>query len=277
MERNCSQYYCFVSIWNKRLVDEPERQINLGRLLSSAREALSGNLSKLADKGFQVGTGIVGALASGVRGVIQVISILVLIPIYTFFLLRGMNGIRERFCEHLPGRYRERMLSVLGKIHIAASGFFQGRLIVCGCVVALTAIGLMVCGVRFSVLIGLVVGIGSLIPFVGVIIGLVPACALAYFDHGWLNLVGVVLVFIIVQGLEGFLLTPLIIGRKAELHPLAIIISVFVGGELLGLFGILLAVPLACAVKILGQEFVLPQLKALAKEEPEKSAIGNDE
>jgi len=252
--------------WNVKHEQEAEMQINFSNLLQRLKSGLRGNLARIGTTGLDVSKQLARGATKGIGRAIGFATALLLIPIYAFFLLRGINDIRDAVYAHIPGRYRERTVDVLGKIHRAASSFFRGRLIICICVGALTALGLMICRVRFSILIGLLVGFGSIIPFVGVIAGLVPACLFGYLDHGWASLIGVIVVFSVVQTLEGFVLTPWILGKEVELHPITLIVCVFVGGEVLGLFGVLLAVPLTCVLKILGQEFVLPQVRILAEE-----------
>ena len=255
-----------VAGWNARHADKPYLQFNLANILERVRPVLRKHLSQIARQAGNWSSWLFARSTSVALGMWAFVSVFLLIPIYTFFLLRGMNDIREAVYAHLPGPYRARAIDVLQKIHLAASSFFRGRLIICACVALLTAVGLMLCGVRFSILIGVVVGIGSLIPFVGVIIGLVPACLFAYLDHGLLNVAGVIVTFSMVQAIEGFVLTPVILGKETALHPITLIVSVFVGGHVFGLFGVLLAVPLASTLKILAQEFVLPTLRELARE-----------
>ena len=264
-----------VGRWNQRHADEPAKQINLQNLVRYLREK-SISLKEFATSGAKVSKWAAKTLAIGVGGVVSFIITILLIGIYTFLLLLSMNPIWVAIKAHLPGRYRETILDILMKIHASLSAFFRGRLIVCLLSAILTTIGVYFCGVRFSVVIGIIVGFGGLIPFVGVLAGLIPAVLLALADHGLGNVIGVVAVFIIVQSLEGWVFTPLIIGREVELHPLTIILSLFIGGTLFGLFGVLMSVPVACTAKILAVEFVLPPLRELAREKPADAAAGAD-
>jgi len=206
-------------------------------------------------------------LQNAVGDALMLVVNVVLVAVYVFFFLLEMNVIRDTLFEYLPGPTRETVTDVLMKIHNAVSNFFRGRLIVCGIVGALTAIVMALLKVRFAILLGLLTGVGNLVPFLGVVIGLFPAALLSYIDfHEPLRVGFVVMGFVIVQWLEGMVLTPVIMGREVEMHPVTLIVALLIGGQVFGLFGVLIAVPLACILKILGREFVLPELRQLARD-----------
>jgi predicted PurR-regulated permease PerM len=199
-------------------------------------------------------------------GLFNIVSMIVLIPVYTFFLLRGMKEIRAKLYDHLPGLYRERIAEILHKIDRATSSFFRGRLIIAVIKGLLTTLGLYICGVKFAPMIGLIAGILSLIPFAGPIVGFCLSIVFAYDPGQWLlRVVGALVVFVAVEVVEA-VLAPILIGREVGLHPITYILSIFIAAEIFGLFGVLLAVPIACIIKILGEEFVMPELRALARE-----------
>jgi predicted PurR-regulated permease PerM len=194
----------------------------------------------------------------------------VLVPIYLFYFLLGLSSIRDRTFELLPGRHRERIVTVLTRIDEAVSAFFRGRLIIMLIKGLITTVALWICGVPFSLLIGFVTGVGSLIPIAGFMMGMIPGVAIAFLDSGSFGLAGVVAtIFVVIEVFENYLLGPWILRDRVGLHPITLIVSVFVGGALFGFVGMLLAVPVGAVVKILFLEFVLPEIQALAAEEPE--------
>jgi predicted PurR-regulated permease PerM len=192
-----------------------------------------------------------------------------LVPIYTFFLLLSLSEIQRTTGELLPGLHRERILSIARRIDHALAAFFRGRLLIALGKGLLTWFGLWLVGVKFAFFVGVLAGVLSVIPFLGTIVGGALAVAFAYQPDSWgSRCLGVLIVFAATEGLEAATF-PYLIGRNVGLHPLALILSIFCFGRLFGLFGVLLAVPIACVVKILFDEFVLPEIRALAAERPE--------
>jgi predicted PurR-regulated permease PerM len=195
-----------------------------------------------------------------------------LVPLYTFFLLLSLTEMERATKGLLPGLYRERILGIAGRVDGALAAFFRGRLLIAVAKGFLTWVGLWALGVRFAFFIGVVAGVLSVVPFLGMIVGGLLAVAFAYEPGSWgARCVGVLIVFLVAEGFEGAAF-PYMIGRNTGLHPLGLILSVFSFGRIFGLFGVLLAVPIACVVKILFEEFALPEIKALAEEVPEREA-----
>jgi predicted PurR-regulated permease PerM len=189
-----------------------------------------------------------------------------LVPIYTFFLLLSLTDIQRVVSVHLPGLYRERVLAVARKLDGTLAAFFRGRLLLALGKGLVTWFGLWLVGVRFSFFVGMLAGALSVVPFLGVLVGGLLACAFAYEPGLWATRCGgAALVFLAAEALETALF-PYLIGKNTGLHPLTLILSIFCCGKIFGLFGVLLAVPIACTVKILFLEFVLPEIQALARE-----------
>jgi len=188
---------------------------------------------------------------------------------YLFFFLMNFDRIVEAVRRRLPGKYRRRTEDVVVKIDAAVSAFLRGRILVCLVVGVLTAVGLAIVGVPYWYLIGVATGLAGVVPYLPIFVGLAPALLVAWFDagSGW-AVAGAAVVFIIVQTLEGWVLTPLIQGRAVGLHPVTLMVALLVGYEVFGLFGLIAAVPLASTVKILAKEFVLPEVDELAHEHP---------
>ena len=227
----------------------------------SQLRALAGSLGDLA----------LGAWDGSMAGVSWVweISLLVLLtPIYLAFLLNSISDGWDLFLRYTPGRIRPRLVDILRKIDLVISAFFRGRLLVCTAIGLVTAIGFAACEVRFGILFGLLIGILSFIPFLN-ILGFLPAllsCWVAGFTF-W-QYAFVLVVYAIGQALDP-LLTSLVLGKDLQLHPVTILLSIFVCSALFGFFGMLLAVPIVATLKILGKEFLLPSLEALASETAE--------
>jgi len=237
------------------------------RWLDAAGNLVRQNLDRIAVKVLASFKAAVVKIAGSVGQVVGAATQVVLVFVYTFFFLLGLHPGIERIKHYLPGRYRDRIIEVARKLDRAYAGFFRGRLIVCLCSGILTSAGLWICGIPFWLLIGMTVGVLGVIPFIGVMVGLVPAVLLAVLIGGWKTVIGVLVVFAVVQCVEP-LLTPIVLSRGVRLHPLTILIGLLVGAELFGLFGAVISVPLASTAKILSEEFLLPPLRELAEEEP---------
>ncbi|MCZ6690069.1 MAG: AI-2E family transporter [Planctomycetota bacterium] len=242
-----------------------------------ARDKLKDNVGDMFKTLQSVAGNIIGGAVATLAGIFLLFSYLILVPVYTFFLLLSLGKIRIAVSEHLPGAYRDRILVVAAKIDRSVSAFFRGRLMICLAKGLLIAIGLKICGVKFAFAIGLLAGAGSLIPFLGGIFATVPSIILvlleAETDPLW-PIIGIGIVVIVVEAIEGLVLTPVILSKETGLHPLTLLMSIFIAGEVFGFFGVLLAVPIASIVKILFVEFVLPEIKALAKEKPAPAPDG---
>lgn len=262
-----------VQEWNEA---HPQRQILVGNLFTALEDSLLApeNQADIRNFSLDILSFVGQALGQGVSTLFYAFLLLSLIPMYTFFFLRGMNAIRDRLVEYIPSKHRRRILDLAFEIHLAVGSFFRGRLVIALIVGTATWAGLAIVGVPFALLIGVVNGVIIVIPFASTVL-LGPVLLVTYltYDPAVYNLpnlplaiVGVIVVFAIVQWGEQFFLVPVILGKEVELHPVVLLIAIFTGAELLGLFGILIAVPVASVIKILSREFLLPRLKDMARD-----------
>lgn len=190
------------------------------------------------------------AAGAGILGVFAFFTSVAIIPIYLFFFLLSSGNPTQNLGEHLnflkPGVRDDIVFLVREFIAIIVS-FFRGQLIIGLIMGVLLAIGFTVVGLKFGLFIGLMLGVLNIVPYLGTIIGLSIALPLAFFQpNGGLQLVGLVLgIFILVQNIEGWYLTPKIMGDRTGLHPVTIIFSIFFWGTALGgILGMILAIPL---------------------------------
>lgn len=209
-------------------------------------------------------------LGEGVKGSVQraslFLSYVLLVPLYTFFLLHSLPDMRAAVRDHLPGAYRERILAIAGQIDRQVAAFFRGKLIVALLKGLVTGLGLLVVGVPFGPLVGLIAGVLSVVPLAGPVVGGALALILSWQPEGWLTQVVLVLIVFVVAEVVEAVAQPVILGREVGLSPLTLILALFAFGHLFGLLGVLLAVPIACVVKVLFLELLLPEIEALARE-----------
>ncbi|MBL4845265.1 MAG: AI-2E family transporter [Planctomycetes bacterium] len=197
-------------------------------------------------------------------------SYLLLVPVYTFFLLTNFTRIRKSIHEHLPGLYRERIVKIAVRIDGQVAAFFRGKLMLCLLKGLVTSIGLAIVGVPLPFLIGMGAGLLSIVPFVGPLVGGSIAIILGFGEAGDFlpRLLGIVISFGAAEAVEA-VAQPIILGREVGIDPLLLVLSFFVFGALFGMFGVLLAVPIMSIVKTLFEELVLPEVEALAAERRE--------
>jgi predicted PurR-regulated permease PerM len=188
---------------------------------------------------------------AGIFGFFGFIASLAIIPVYLFFfLLSGNNDPVKKLPEHLTflqAEHRQDVVFLLREFLGIIVAFFRGQILIGLIMGTLLAIGFSIAGLRFGLALGLLVGLLNIVPYLGSILGLSVVIPLALLQPGGgLGLVGLCLgVFIVVQLIEGWVLTPRIMGQQTGLHPVAIIFAVFFWGQAFGgVLGMLLAVPL---------------------------------
>lgn len=175
-----------------------------------------------------------------------------LIPVVTFYLLRDWDIITERVSQLVPRPYYSKVSQITNDANNVLSSFLRGQLSVMLALGTIYTVGLWIVGIELSLLIGMGAGLISFVPYLGTIVGLVAGVVAAMVQFGEINhIVYVLIVFGIGQLLEGFVLTPWLVGDRIGLHPVAVIFAVLAGGQLFGFVGVLLGLPLAAVIMVL--------------------------
>jgi predicted PurR-regulated permease PerM len=204
---------------------------------------------------------VIGSV-EGFLGVFGFLLGLIVVPIYLFFFLRDAAMISRRWSDYLPLRnseFKNEVVSCLTEINRYLIAFFRGQILVTmidGAILGLVL--LWPVKLPFALLIGLMVAILQLVPYMGILICWIPAVLIAIAQYGdWQHPVIVSVVFLVVSNLDGFLIAPRIVGEAVGLHPVTVIVSVFLWTLLFGgLLGALLAVPLTATLKVLLKRYV---------------------
>ena len=188
---------------------------------------------------------------------------LIIIPVFLFYFLRDWDLLKIKAVEFIPLGYREYLVEKARQVDEVLGAFIRGQLTVCLTLGVLYSIGLLIVGVDLAVVIGLTAGIFFIIPYMGTGIGVVAGTIMALLEYGfsW-HVVGVWVVFIVVQTFEGTLLTPRIMGEKVGLSPVVVIIALLVGANLLGFLGLLIAVPLAAVINVFVKDAIVSYQKS---------------
>jgi len=193
---------------------------------------------------------LVGVAESGGALAAAVIS-LFLIPILTFYLLRDWDYIVAHLGALVPESQRETIFGLAREADDLLGAFLRGQLLVMIALAIIYSLGLSIVGLKFAVAIGVVSGLVSFVPYLGLVFGIALASLTVALEPEPLwQLVGVVATFTIAQMIEGSVLTPKLVGDRIGLHPVLVIFAVVAGGQLFGFFGILLALPAAAVLSV---------------------------
>ena len=224
----------------------PFNLVDLGHEIPNYLERLSPD-AQSALKAF-----IGKALSSGV-GLVMTIINLALLPIFVFYILQDWDRMVAQIKDLVPARYKAIIFKLAGEIDGRISSFVRGQITVCLLLGVLYSGGLWAfSGIDLPIVVGSLSGVLFIVPYLGTIVGVVLASTLAMLKFGMdYHLLVVWAVFGVVQALEGMVLTPYIVGDKVGLHPLVVMIALIVGGNLLGIWGMLLAIPITAAISVL--------------------------
>ena len=188
---------------------------------------------------------------SSTIGLILAILGYLIIPVYLFYLLADLPRLKLFIDDFIPLRFRTAYEEKLAEVDAILSGFIRGQLSVCVILAVLYSIGLYFIGIDMAIAIGTLAGVTFIIPYVGTIIGIILSVIMAFLKFqdilhpllclGWFSLV---------QGLEGTVITPRVVGNTVGLHPLIAIVALLIGGQIFGLIGMLLAVPVTAVLQV---------------------------
>ena len=235
------------------------------------REQVNALVERVQDRisGFVIGQSqsIFNAIGTSARGAFSAFTTGIIILFLTFFLLNSGRQMKKAFIELVPNRFFEPALVLTQGLDQQLGDYLRSRLIQTIILSIVAAIGYWVLGLRFAILIGIIAGLANLIPYIGPFIGAIPAIIVVFlgsrFGLGW-SLLAVIILTLAVQIIDNAIITPLIIGKSVELGPVTTIVVVLLGEQLLGLIGLLMAVPIAAMCKLIIEE-VWTQFKGYSR------------
>ncbi|PKM88542.1 MAG: AI-2E family transporter [Firmicutes bacterium HGW-Firmicutes-12] len=198
----------------------------------------------------QTSLSIIRGIVSGIIILLSQTFNIVLAPLLSFYFLMDYNEMGNKILCLIPTRYRQGLIVIAHEVDAVIKKVIRGNLLVATLVAILATVGMMIIGMDFPLLIGILVGITNFIPYFGAFISTVPIVLLALLKSKWLALY-VFGVMVFIQQIEGNIISPKILGEYIGLHPLVIIFALLAGGTLWGFVGLLLAVPIAAILKVL--------------------------
>jgi predicted PurR-regulated permease PerM len=210
---------------------------------------------KLVNNSLDILKNIVLTISNTIKGISVVISSIisiVMIPVLTFYILRDYDKLGGFIKRRIPDEYVDDTMNLYDEIKNALSGYIRGQLIMILIEGGILGLGLTLLGVKFGLLIGLFAGVLNLIPFAGMIIGIIPALVSAAFNPDPIRTVILTaILFIVVQTIDAYIISPKIVGDRVGLHPVIIILILLAGAHFFGVVGFFIAIPVASVVKIL--------------------------
>ncbi len=222
--------------------------------VGQALEELHLDIQSVLTKGYTPVTAVVKWLLGGTASAVGAIIAALIVPVFAFYLLYDFDVIVAKVGELIPPRHRPQTNSFFRDVDSVLGQFFRGQFTVMAILAVLYAVGYGSIGVPLALPIGIMAGFLSFIPYVGSTLALVAALLMTALDwQGWQQILWVLGVHVVIQGLEGFVITPKIMGDTVGISAITVLFALLVGAELLGFTGVLLAVPAAAVSKILLQ------------------------
>lgn len=181
---------------------------------------------------------------------------IILIPVLTFYFLKDFEKIKNWFINSIPVQHKNYIYFYGWRFNRILGGYLRGQLIVCIIVGTLTGVGFAVLNLPFALLIGALTGLLNIIPYIGLYLSLTLALLIGLLTPNIiLSMIKIVAIFLLVQGIEAYIISPKIVGERVGLHPIAVILSILIFSNLFGFWGLLIGVPSAAVIKFLLDEW----------------------
>jgi predicted PurR-regulated permease PerM len=219
-------------------------------------DSVRAGIEKSLDRLEQWVTDGIGNLLTGLGTTLNQVFLALIIPFLVYYMLKDAQVIERSFVTLFPRHRRKEILRVLRDIDEALGNYVRGQLLVCLAVGGLAYIGYVVIGLPYALLLAGMVALFNIIPYLGPFFGAIPAVLVAMTISGKM-VISVIVVNLVVQMLEGNVISPQIVGRTLHMHPLLIIFALLVGGEVGGILGMILAVPFFAVGKVILEHVAL--------------------
>ena len=244
---NLPEYFQSVRGWAEPVI---ERWTN--KLDTEQTDRADAMIEQFSERAAQFILGMLGNVWAGGMALVNLLALLFITPVVTFYLLRDWDSIVARLNGWLPKAQAETIREQTRIMDGTLSGFIRGTGMVCIILGIFYAATLSIAGLQFGLVIGLAAGLLSFVPYLGSLGGLIICVGLAFlqFDEGW-RIAVIAGIFIIGQLAEGMILTPKLVGDRIRLHPVWVIFAVLGGGTLFGFVGMLIALPVAAMMGVI--------------------------
>ncbi|MBI4417271.1 MAG: AI-2E family transporter [Ignavibacteriales bacterium] len=205
----------------------------------------------IASRANQFIAGGVEAIGKNLENIVPLIAMISIVPFITYFVLAEGDVALKRMIERVPNKYFEMTLNVLNKIQRDLVGYLRGWILDSLIIGILSMAGLWLLGIDYPILIGALAGVANLVPYLGPVVGAVPAFLVSLTQFGdFRMLLPIVLLTVAIQAIDNVIVQPLCFAKTVDMHPLTVILVLIVGNELMGILGMLLAIPIATILKV---------------------------
>jgi len=251
----------------QRFLTDPNNPL-LARLPASMRAYLASVPPQLARFAQQYAGDAAAQAVTIALSVVGIVATVIIIPVMSVYMMFEAPEIIAALLRVVPASNRPAAIALLHDLDAVLGGFIRGQLLVGATIGTCITVALLILHVKYALLIGVAAGLLDVIPYVGAIVGFVPAVTLAFLNDGWQHALIVALVFAGIFQAEGHFVAPRIVSESVGLTPLTVIVAILIGGTLLGLGGMFLAVPIAAALRVI----IMHAVPAARRPIPEKTA-----
>lgn len=230
----------------QQMIPRLEAQYQFSAMPPEIKQLIANTLEKIGSYTLQLASVSVSAVFSFASTMIELITV----PIITFYMIKKGAAFCEGFIALFPAAYTGHLRALFQEMHFVLSAYIRGQLTLCVLMACVVFVGMMILDIPYPLVIGLLAGLVEMVPIIGPIIGAVPPVLLGL-TLGTGVMLKVILFYIIVQQLDSHLIMPKLMGSIINVHPVAIILGVLVGGHLYGIVGMMIAVPLLAVLQVL--------------------------
>ncbi|HAO5845250.1 TPA: AI-2E family transporter, partial [Listeria monocytogenes] len=247
-----SLFKSFPGYWDQitQKFDEFSRSSLFDQLKDKLNTNMSDIMKTLSTKGTSVINSAISSIGSIVGTVTEVVLAIVTTPLVLFYLLKDGKKLPDFLLKMLPVNGRAHTRQVLGEANHQISSYIRGQIIVSLCIGILLFIGYLIIGLPYALTLAIIAACTSIVPYLGPAIAITPAIIIAIVTSPWL-LIKLIIVWCVVQLLEGKFISPQVMGKTLKVHPITILFVILVAGNLFGVLGVIFAVPGYAVLKVI--------------------------
>ncbi|MBC1418052.1 AI-2E family transporter [Listeria fleischmannii] len=242
----------FPSYWNQ--ITDKFNEFSQSSLFNQIKERISGNMSDImktvSEKGTSVVNSAIDSIGNIVGTVTEVVLAIVTTPLVLFYLLKDGKKLPDFILKMLPVNGRAHTRQVFSEANHQISSYIRGQIIVSLCIGILLFIGYLIIGLPYALTLAIVAACTSIVPYLGPAIAITPAIIISIVTSPWL-LLKLIVVWVVVQLLEGKFISPQVMGKTLKVHPITILFVILVAGKLFGVLGVIFAVPGYAVLKVI--------------------------
>ncbi len=230
----------------QQVIPRLEEQYQLSAMPPEIKQLLANTIEKIGSYTLQLASVSVSAIFSFAGTMVE----LIIVPIVTFYMIKKGPAFCQSFISLFPAAYEGHLKTLFHEMHFVLFAYIRGQLTLCVLMTCVVFVGMMALGIPYPLVIGLLAGLVEMVPILGPIIGAVPPVLLGL-TQGTGVMIKVIVFYVVVQQLDSHLVMPKLMGSIINVHPVAIVLGVLVGGHLYGIVGMMIAVPLLAVLQIL--------------------------